>query len=432
MNLKNKKIVVYGLGKSGRSALDLLERKGYSPYIYDDNPKKKLLIRKDEQWLDDLSDADVVVVSPSISCVSPQILDLRLNGKLVISEIELASMFCKSEIIAVTGTNGKTTTSLLINEVLKQAAEHSVAVGNIGIPFSEVADRLDTFETAVVEVSSFQLEGISKFLPDVSIFLNLTQDHIDRHKTFENYTNAKIRIFENQTENEIAIVNIDDENLKRFIPSIQAEVIPFSLKTMCDGVYIENDYIKYKGTPVLRVNELQFKGRELQDVMATVAVAMERNIHPFVIACALKKFQKPKHRLEFVGEKLGKKFYNNSKATNIDATLAAIDVLQEPTLLIVGGKDKGEDHELLLKNLPMNIHTIFAVGENAFAIRATAKNLGMKNVHKKDSLEQIFDEINVADEQTILFSPSYKSFDSYKSYEERGEHFKKLFGELDG
>ncbi|MDD4839089.1 MAG: UDP-N-acetylmuramoyl-L-alanine--D-glutamate ligase [Clostridia bacterium] len=430
MNIKGKNVLVYGLGKSGRSALNLLAHKEANCFAFDDDYEKRALLRNNEKWESDFSNVDIVVLSPSISGYRPEIMDLRLLGKQVISEIELGYQFCDAELIAVSGTNGKTTTTMLIDEVLRAGANHSVAVGNIGTPFCELCDGLKTYETAVVEVSSFQLEAINKFSPDIAVLLNITPDHLDRHKSFEDYIATKARLFENQTECDIAVLNMDDENVAKLKNQIIAKIVPFSLTKKVDGVYIENGYVRYFDTPVLCAEELQFKGRELENVLATVAVAMEKHIHPFVIACAMKRFKRPEHRLQFVRCAGEKKYINDSKATNIDATLCACTTMTNSTLLVLGGQDKDDDFRTLFENLPKNITRIFVTGENAKDIEHSGKYIGFQNITVFDSLEECVLNTVGAEEQTVLFSPASKSFDRYKNYAERGKHFCQLVENL--
>jgi UDP-N-acetylmuramoylalanine--D-glutamate ligase len=431
MNLNGKKALVYGLAKSGLSALRLLEKYGALCFGFDDDENKRQSLPQNAVWTNDFSAVDIIVVSPSIPLLKPEIMELKLSGKTVISEIELAHNFCNAEIIAVSGTNGKTTTTMLIDEILRAGAIHSVAAGNIGTPFCDVCDSLKCYETAVVEVSSFQLEGIVKFSPDVSVLLNITPDHLDRHKSLDEYIRIKSRLFENQTGCDLAVVNADDINISSIIPSIQAKIVPFSATRIVDGVYIENGYVKYFGTPVLCSGELNFKGKELENILAAVAVAMEKHIHPFVIACAIKRFKKPAHRLQSVGTAKGKRYIDDSKATNIDATLCACSAIDSPTLLILGGQERGDDFRNLFIKLPKNVRRVFACGENAKSIAHAGRISGFSDIWIFDSFEACVAASVDCDEDVVLFSPASKSFDRYVSYAERGDHFRRLVGELD-
>ncbi|HKL94710.1 MAG TPA: cyanophycin synthetase, partial [Clostridia bacterium] len=226
------------------------------------------------------------------------------------------------------------------------------------------------------------------------------------------------------------VLNFDDENIVKLTPQIRAKIVPFSLTKKVDGVYIENGYVRYFDKPVLCSDELQFKGREMENVLAMVAVAMEKNIHPFVIACAIKRFVKPEHRIQFVRFAGGKKYIDDSKATNIDATLCACGTITNNTLLILGGQDKDDDFRPLFEKLPKTVTRIFATGENAKDIEQTGKLVGFRNITVFDTLEECITKSTTADEQTVLFSPASKSFDRYKNYAERGKHFSKLVGEL--
>lgn len=431
MILKDKKVLVYGLGKSGLSSLKLLKNKGAVCLVFDDDESKKKDLLDGVTWEADLKCADIIVLSPSIHADRADLMELRLSGKQIISEIELGYNFCDAEIIAVTGTNGKTTTTMLIDEILRTAFFYSIAAGNIGLPFCDVCESLNIYETVVLEVSSYQLESINKFSPDVAVLLNITPDHIERHKTFDEYARIKSRIFENQAACDIAVVNEDDENIVKMKPSIKAKIVPFSLKKKVDGAYLENGYVKYKETPVLCYEELNFKSKELENVLAAVCVAMEKNIHPFVISCALKRFKKPEHRLQTVRKTTNKTYINDSKSTNIDAALCACLTMSEPTLLILGGQDKGEDFRFLFENMPKTITKIFITGENAKNIEHAGKLIGYKNITIFETLSECVKQADKEEEKIVLFSPASKSFDRYRNFEDRGERFCEIVGALD-
>ncbi len=428
MNFDEKKVLVYGLGKSGRGVCGLLERNKIEYIVFDDDLNLKTEF--ESKWSENFDDCDLVVISPSISIHSPKILEMRLQGKLVLSEIEFASMFCASEIIAITGTNGKTTTTMLIDWILKKSAESSIATGNIGIPFSCVCDKLKPYETVVLEISSFQLESVNSFRPDIAVLLNIQPDHLLRHQTMNEYVLAKSKIVKNMLKTDLLVYNIDDENICEIAEEFEGRKIPFSMSKKIDGVCIESGIITYLGFPVMEVDE-KFCGREIENLLASVAVSMEKKVHPYVIKTAVQKFKKPCHRMEFVEEKFGKKYFNNSKATNVDSTVCAVESMKDKTVLIIGGQKGSEDIEKLLKSIPECVSKIFVVGQNAFDIVKMAMKLEIGNIKTFETLQDALESTKFLLEKNVLFSPSFKSFDAYKNFEERGDNFKKLVRELE-
>lgn len=429
MNFNGKTVLVYGYGKSGKSAAKLLNKKGANVKVYDDDySKKDYLIF--EEWAADFKDVDLVVVSPAVSSLKGEILELKLSGVPVISEIELGYETCAADVIAVTGTNGKTTTTKLINAVLNAGGINAYELGNIGTPFTEMSDKLKKSDVAVVEVSSFQLEGVRNFSPEISVLLNVEPDHLDRHKSIECYENLKSRIFAKQSEKDYLVANVGDDRVKRIIENAAAKVIPFSLKEKCDGGYVLNGSVYFKDEKVIDVLETPFKGRELENLLACVCVAKLLKIDNETILKVVKDFKKPSHRVEFVGVKNGKNIFDDSKATNVSATISAIEGLTDDTVLILGGSDKGEEYPELFEHFSKKVKRVLVCGENSKSVMHAATLCGFRDIKECSSLEDCVLRALDGEEKTVLFSPAAKSFDRYSSYAERGDKFKEIVEKL--
>ena len=424
MNLFGKNVVIYGGGISGLSAYELVKEKGGRVMIYDDNDRPHTTSSAGV-----FARADIIVLSPGIPSGNPYVLDARLEGKIVVSEIELASEFCQGEQIAVTGTNGKTTTVKLIDHILKSAQLNSYAVGNIGVAFSSIADRLDALDIAVVEVSSFQLESVKNFSPDYAVLLNIKPDHLERHQTLDRYISAKSNIFMHQCECDVVVYNADDENIADLVPYMKARKVPFSMKKPVDGAYLSSGFICYKGMPIVEVEDVDLKGVELENVLASVAVTMDKGISRYTIASALCNFTRPQFRRTKIAELSGVKIYNDSKATNISSTLSAISAIDGEMVLLVGGAKRKENFDELFSVLDKKVTAVVAFGENREDIISSAQKF---DIHL-DVVENIdeavkfgFDLAKTLSAENLLFSPASKSFDKFSNYEERGRHFDKL------
>ena len=424
MNIFGKNVVIYGGGISGLSAYELVKEKGGRVMIYDDNDRPHTTSSTGV-----FVKADIIVLSPGIPSGNPHVLDARLEGKVVVSEIELASQFCQGEQIAVTGTNGKTTTVKLIDHILKSAHLNSYAVGNIGVAFSSICDRLDALDIAVVEVSSFQLESARKFSPDYAVLLNIKPDHIERHETFERYVSAKSNIFMHQCECDVVVYNADDENIAQLVPYMKAQQVPFSMTKPVDGAYISSGFVCYKGLPIVEIDEIDAKGAELENVLASVAVAMHKGVSRFTIASALYNFSRPQFRRTKVAEISGVNIFNDSKATNISSTLSAISAMEGETVLLVGGAKRKEDFDQLFSTFDEKVVGVVAFGENRKLIAESALKYGI-HIRQVDTIDDAVEVgFNLAIElnaKNLLFSPASKSFDCFQNYEERGRHFDKI------
>lgn len=423
MRLIGKNVVIYGAGASGISAYGLARDKGAKAIVYDDDENAKGATHSKSVF----DGADLVVLSPGVDGAKDFLLDARLENVQVISELALASAYCDAEQIAVTGTNGKTTTTLLINAVLTRAGLHAHALGNVGTPFSSIADKLDATEIAVIEASSFQLENSAGFSPDIAVVLNVEPDHLSRHKTMLNYQNAKANIFRYQSESDKLVYNADDERVCEMVQEAISEKIPFSTKKVVpNGAYISSGFACYKGQPIVALEDVDFAGDELQNVLATVAVCMEKGISAFCTASAITDFAKPKYRRTLSAIVNGVKIYNDSKATNVSACTSALGCVGE-CALILGGQLGSEDFDPFFENLPRSVKYIATVGENADEILHSARKVGYKNIDRygdlQSALDGAYDEAVKRGADTVLFSPASKSFDEYESYAERGKKF---------
>ncbi|MGN0744139.1 MAG: UDP-N-acetylmuramoyl-L-alanine--D-glutamate ligase [Christensenellales bacterium] len=423
MKLIGKNVVIYGAGTSGVAAYGLVREKGAKAIVYDDDENARGATHS--QCVFD--GADIVVLSPGVDGTKDFLLDARLENVQVVSELALASENCVAEQIAITGTNGKTTTTMLVNAVLTRAGLHSHAVGNIGTPFSSIADKLDSTEIAVVEASSFQLENSVGFSPDVAVILNVKPDHLSRHKTMENYVNAKANIFRFQSECDLLVYNADDEIVCDMVGEAISKKIPFSTKKAVPcGAYVSSGFVCYKGKPVVALEDVDFAGEELQNVLACVAVCMEKGISAFCVASAITDFAKPEYRRSLSTILNGVKIYNDSKATNVSACECAIHCVGACTL-IMGGQKGREDFDSFFENLSENVKYVAVCGENAEIVAYCAKKAGYENVEifrdLQSALEKAYDNAVKCGAESVLFSPASKSFDSYSGYAERGKKF---------
>ncbi len=433
MRFVGKHVVVYGAGMSGIAAYELVREKGAKAIIYDDDIDAHRATNSKGVF----DGADMIVLSPGVDANKDFILDARLDGTIVMSELALASSLCVAEQIAVTGTNGKTTTTMLIDYVLKRAGLHSHAVGNIGVPFCSIADKLDATEIAVIEASSFQLENSPSFAPDISVMLNIFPDHLSRHKTMQNYISAKSNIFLKQSEQDYIVYNADDENICALTGQMVAQKVPFSMTSVqMDGAYISSGFVCFKGKPIVALEDVDFVGKEIENVLASVAVCMIKGVSPFNIASAITDFAKPMYRRQLCKIIDGIKVYNDSKATNVSACVCACECVSRTDgdfVLILGGQKGEEDFVALFEGIKRDcgdsLKYVVACGQNADDIFACATKFGVDVVVREALQDAIFVALVKAREcgaKSILFSPSSKSFDKYSSFEERGRIFDAL------
>ncbi len=443
MSLNDKKVLVAGMGKSGMSVADTLLKIGAKISVYDKKEAigKEILdlIRKNNipSYLGKdpvrLNQFDLIVLSPGIPLDEPFILESESLGIEIIGELELAYRLSKGKYIAITGTNGKTTTTTLVGEIFNNAGKESKVVGNIGIAaISKVFETVNN-SYLITETSSFQLETIKQFKPIVSALLNITEDHLDRHKTMEQYGDVKAKIFQNQTKNDYFIVNYDcAESYKRSL-YCKANVVPFSRKIELDfGCFVKGKWIIIKNKnnemiPICKTEDLKIPGlHNVENGLAAVAIAFFAGISPEHITKALKEFEGVEHRIEFVREVNGVRFINDSKGTNPDSAIKAVEAIEGSIILIAGGYDKGSDFSNFIISFSGKVKHMILLGETAEKIKNTAEGLNYLNVTIKENMEKCVEEAyNIAENgDTVLLSPACASWDMYPNFEIRGFHFK--------
>lgn len=441
----SQNILIAGSGKSGIAASKLILKSGDKAILYDSNDVRKedellslfenkanLSILLGELKKEDLTDVSLCVISPGIPLDAPFVSVIKEQKIPIWSEIELAYHHAKGKLVAITGTNGKTTTTALTGEIMKAFYEHVFVVGNIGIPYAQEAILTDEDSVTVAEVSSFQLETILDFKPDVSIVLNITPDHLNRHKSMECYIEVKESITKNQSEQDVCILNYDDPILREFGKTLKPKVIYFSSReTLADGYCLEGDRIvlnqKGKGTQIVDIHELQILGRHnYENAMAAIAIAMELSIPLEVIQKAVSGFQAVEHRIEFVAEKAGVKYYNDSKGTNPDASIQAVCAMPGSTILIAGGYDKNSDYDQWIESFQGKVRYMVLLGQTREKIAECAAKHGFTNVmYAEDMQEAVRVCASYANRgDFVLLSPACASWGMFKSYEERGEIFK--------
>jgi UDP-N-acetylmuramoylalanine--D-glutamate ligase len=378
---------------------------------------------------------DLIVPSPGVPLSMPHLVAAREARIPIWSEIELAWRFLRGRMVAITGSNGKTTTTSLIAHILETAGLPVILAGNIGTPLISRVETSSDATVSVVEVSSFQLEAIDKFRPDVGVFLNLTPDHLDRHASLEEYGRAKARIFENQVEADAAILNADDVPTTQFAPS-RPQVFWFSReKRVARGAFVRGDEIVFRRdgaeTVLLQRSDIGLRGEHnLENVLAAAAASLLAGAAPAAIAGAVRSFAGVEHRLEFVAEIGGVSYYNDSKATNVDATLKAVDAFSEPLFIILGGKDKGSDYTLLREPLHRRARLALLIGAAAEKIAGQIE--GAVAIERAETLERAV-QIAASRAQsgdTVLLAPACASFDQFENYEHRGRVFKQLVRQL--
>lgn len=443
MNFEGKKALVCGMARSGISAAEFLKSKGADVTLQDLKKKealgdvsslenKGIKIYAGKNPDDIANDMDIIVLSPGIPTSLPFIVEAEKNGVPVISEIELSFMFTPCPVMAITGTNGKTTTTTLTGEILKSYYPKTEVVGNIGIPYSEKVPSLTEDSRIVAEISSFQLEKIKTFKPKVSAVLNITPDHLDRHKTVENYIAMKERIFENQTSDDFCVLNCEDEACLKMADKTKAKVMFFSSKKPLEkGIYLDNGNIilKWEDTneTVINIDELQILGvHNYENVMAAVAIGFLTGVPMDNIREVLKNFKGVEHRIEFVDTVDGVDYYNDSKGTNPDAAIRAVLAMKKPIVLIGGGYDKGSEYDEWVETFEGRVKHIVLIGVTAQKIKETCYKYEFRHV----TICETFDEAmelskNIANEgDCVLLSPACASWGMFDNYEQRGDMFK--------
>jgi UDP-N-acetylmuramoylalanine--D-glutamate ligase len=381
-------------------------------------------------------DQDLIIPSPGVPADAPHLRTARAKGVTIWSEIELAYRFMKGRLIGITGSNGKTTTTSLIEHILKTTGMQTILAGNIGTPLIGCVDAMKDDTCTVVELSSFQLELIDTFRPNISVFLNLTLDHLDRHYTFEAYGAIKARLFENQTGEDAAILNADDAATTPYAPSLP-RVYWFGRKQrVAQGAYVRDEEIVFRQDgaeeTLLKLEDIPLAGgHNVENVLAAAAAARLAGASASEIANGVRTFAGVEHRLEFVAEVAGVHYYNDSKATNVDATLKALDAFSGRILVILGGKDKGSDYTPLQK--PLREKAILALLIGAAAEKIEKQISGSVALDRAETLERAVETASHAAQRgdVVLLAPACASFDQFQNYEHRGRVFKDLVKQLE-
>ena len=438
MYLKTQVFFVLGLSKSGKSVTEFLLSRGATVYLHDDLTSERIeqtakdLVTKGAKRIrkDDLPNmpeiCDVLVISPGIPIDHPVAVAFKRRGRAVVGETEIAARYIKSPLVAVTGTNGKTTTVSMIAECLKRGGRSAYACGNIGTPLVEYCN-IPEEEIAVAEISSFQLETLNSLRPHAAVVLNITEDHLNRHYNMENYQFLKAKLLKNLTAAEYAVLNYDDEVVHSFAEKTKAQVLYFSVRERVYGAFYEQGDLYFGKEKIMSVSELPTEGvHNVQNALAVIAVAKIMGIKNEDIAAALKAFKGIRHRVEFVCEVNGVQFINDSKGTNVDATLKAIAMMKGETVLLLGGQNKGYDYGKLFSVLANSkVVRVVLYGENRFALLKSARSYDFNKV----TMCEDFDfAVRIAamlakEGQTVLLSPASASFDEFAGYEERGDRF---------
>lgn len=451
MELAEKRVLVFGTGISGIGAAKLLEQAGAMPVLYDGNEaltesqirgklpegsRARIILGTLEDAV--IEELDLAVLSPGVPTDLPLVERIRSKGVPIWGEVELAYANSKGRLIAITGTNGKTTTTSLVGAIMKHHQDSVFVVGNIGTPYTQAAPQTREETVTVAEISSFQLETISSFHPQVSAILNITPDHLNRHHTMEEYIRVKESITKNQGGEDTCVLNYEDEVLREFGKNLHTKVLFFSsLRTLEEGIYLKNGQIvcRMDGREelVADTRDLKLPGRHNhENVMAAVAMTRSMGVPMEEIRQVILSFQAVEHRIEYVTEKQGVVYYNDSKGTNPDAAIKGIQAMDRPTLLIGGGYDKESSYEEWIRAFEGKVRYLVLIGATKEKIARTARNCGFDSILFADTLEEA---VHICAQKAesgdaVLLSPACASWDMFPSYEVRGQLFKEYVSKL--
>jgi UDP-N-acetylmuramoylalanine--D-glutamate ligase len=452
MDLANQRVLVVGLGKSGVASALFLKSRGAHVTVSDAKPQEQLgeeipvlldhgiAVETGGHGERTFRGQDLIVVSPGVPVDSPPLVQARTMGEPVIGEIELASLFLPKNIVAITGSNGKTTTTTLAGEIVAGSGFPAVVGGNIGTPAISLVERTTPDTVVVLEVSSFQLETIQTFRPKVAVVLNITPDHLDRHRTIAAYTDAKARIFENQQAEDLAVLNADDPTCVGLASRTRAQVFWFSRKQeVKQGAYARDGRVLFRDakgqSEIMLVSEIPLKGgHNVENVLAAVCVGALMGCESERIRKAVRGFKAVEHRLEYVATIRGVEYYNDSKATNVDATIKALESFPANVHLILGGKDKDTDYTQLNDLLRQRVKRVYTIGAAAGKIEShivSSKSGGPELVHAQtleNAVRMAYAAAQPAD--IVLLAPACASFDQFRNYEHRGRVFKEVVQKL--
>ena len=442
MYFGNQKFLVAGLSRSGEGSAKFLLKRGASVYIYDDIVTDKVAekIRElqakgaiavtSETLNDAVSICDILVLSPGIPIDNPLPVAFRKLGKAIIGEEELAALFLRATAVAVTGTNGKTTTVSMLEQVVKACGKNGVPCGNFGNPLVNEVENLGFDDIALIEISSFQLETLYSLRPHIAVITNITEDHLNRHYNMDNYVFLKSKLVRNLRESEYAVLNYDDERVRQLAKVTRGKVVWFSARQQVEGAYAEGGAAYFNGEKYFGLENMVLGGtHNIYNALACIAVSAILGLPKEASATAICKFKGVKHRVQLIGEFNGVTYINDSKGTNVDATIKAVDCATRPTVLLLGGKDKGYDYAPLFNALGKSkvVHAVI-YGENRFKMMDSAAHAGF---YSYSSCAEFETAVRLATYiakpgQSVLLSPASASFDEFASYEERGDRFTAL------
>ena len=440
----NKKVLVLGLAKSGESAARLLDKLGAIVTVndgkpFEENPAAQSLLEEGIKVVTgghplELLDEDFewMVKNPGIPYNNPMVMRALEKKIPVITEVELAYLISDAPIIGITGSNGKTTTTTMIAEVLTAGGQNGLLSGNIGFPASQVAQDAGETDTLVMELSSFQLMGIEAFHPEIAVITNLMPTHLDYHGSFEEYVAAKWNIQKNMTASDYVVLNFNQDLAKELAKKTAAKVLPFSTQEQVDGAYLDGDVLTFRGEAIMKASELGVPGsHNVENALATIAVAKLRGIDNQVIKETLAHFGGVKHRLQYVGEINQVKFYNDSKSTNILATQKALSGFDNSkVILIAGGLDRGNEFDELVPDIK-GLKKMVILGESAARVKRAADQAEVSYLDASDIRDATRKAFSVAEPgDVVLLSPANASWDMYKNFEVRGDEFLAVFKEL--
>lgn len=447
MYFKNQKFLVAGLSKSGESSARFLLDRGAEVYLYDDVisetvsavcaslEKSGAHVLTASECEDAASKCDVLVLSPGIPIDTALPISFRKQNKAIIGEEELAALYLRATAVAITGTNGKTTTVSMLTDAINACGKRCVACGNIGNPLIKEVENLSFEDYAVIEISSFQLETLSSLRPHIAVITNIAEDHLNRHYNMENYIFLKSKILRNLRESEYAVLNYDDPTVRNFAKNCKAKVVYFSIQSKVEGAYFENGSLYYNGEKYLDISDMSVTGaHNVYNALACIAAAGILGLDKEAVSKAIANFKGIRHRIEKIREVGGVTYIDDSKGTNADATVKAAQSLKEPTVILLGGKDKGYDYTPMFENL-LSTSVIHAViyGENRFKMLGAAMKAGFVSV---SLCSEFATAVRLArfiakPGQNVLLSPASSSFDSFANYEERGDKFRGMVERFD-
>ncbi len=445
MYIKEQKFLVVGASKSGMAVVNYLLEKCKECYVFEELKTENVvatlngLKEKGVKVINSVNEeiirnVDVVILSPGVPINHEIAVLSKKLGKRIMGELEFSLLRYNPPLVAVTGTNGKTTTVSLIDNVLKEAQLQYEVVGNIGIPLASKIESTTKDTILVAEVSSFQLETLNHIMPHITCMLNISPDHLERHYSMENYVFLKKKIFRNQECDDYAVLNYDDETVCSFKEEIKAKIIWISLKEAVKGAYLKDEKLYYFNEYITNIDDLALIGEHnVYNALFAISVCKILGVSNEIIANALKTFKGVKHRIELVLEKNGKKYYNDSKSTNTASSIVAIATMKAPTILILGGSEKGEEYDKLFEKIKLSeVKHVVLTGASRLNMLNSATKQGYFNVTLTESFNVAVKVANMLaeDGDNILLSPACASFDKFSGYEERGETFCKLVEEL--